>query len=113
MNKQLTACRLLLIIGLGSTLFLYRPTRENGKLSVKPFLLGNDIKEQDNDEEFTNERLRHEFEMLRNPITGSIPANFHEIEVQAVKNIPSKGTFYNPMLTRITSSNSLMAPHPL
>src|SRR6478672_8814900 len=102
MNMKVTACRLLLIIGLGSTLFLYRTTREDQKLSVKPFILGNNFKEQDNDEEFTNERIRHEFEMLRNPITGTIPANFHEIEVEAVKNLPSKGTFYNPMLTRIT-----------
>lgn len=107
MKMQVTACRLLLIIGLGSTLFLFRSTHEKGNLSVKPFLLGNELKEQDNDEEFTNERLRHEFEMLRNPITGTIPANFHELEVQAVKNLPSKGTFYNPLLTRITSSYSL------
>lgn len=41
-------------------------------------------------EKFTEGRIRHEFEMLRNPITGKIPDNYHQIELKAVQNIPSK-----------------------
>ena len=49
------------------------------------------IKESEQErEKFTEERMLHEIEMLRNPITGKIPFNYQQVELKAVKNIPSK-----------------------
>ncbi|GAC1417462.1 MAG: hypothetical protein NVS1B13_04500 [Flavisolibacter sp.] len=60
---------------------------------------------ENQEEEYSEKRLRHEFEMLRNPITGQIPANFHEIEMMAVSQIPSKNN-YNPLITGINGTGS-------
>lgn len=45
---------------------------------------------QQREEDFTPERLKHEFQMLRNPITGTIPANIHEIEARVANSIPAR-----------------------
>ncbi|HEU0063491.1 MAG TPA: hypothetical protein VFQ58_00610, partial [Flavisolibacter sp.] len=107
MKMLLTGSRLLLIIGLGGVAFLFRPAHENEKLSLKQFSLSNRLKEDNDDEEFTDARLKHEFEMLRNPITGKIPADIRKIELQAVSGLPSKNSNFNPLLSRINGINSL------
>jgi hypothetical protein len=40
--------------------------------------------------DFSAKRLAHELQMLRNPITGTIPANIQEIETKVLKSIPQK-----------------------
>ena len=52
-------------------------------------------------EDFSEKRMLHEWEMLRNPVTGTIPADIREIETRVLHNIPSKHGDWNASLTRI------------
>src|SRR5437764_11701146 len=111
MNMKLIISRFLLAAFIGSVIFLYHPARLMNKLTIKTNINGfnkaGESREIEENEEFAEQRLRHEFEMLRNPVTGQIPKDFHQIELQAASKIPSKGNFYNPLLSRINSTNSL------
>ncbi len=49
-----------------------------------------EAEESEENASYKKERLLHEFHMLRNPVTGKIPANIHEIELKTAKIIPSR-----------------------
>lgn len=97
----------LLLIGL--CYFFYRPFPQitnrklvfhaNGLLERKDTEDEEDGEEQE--EEFNEKRLEHEFNMLRNPITGTIPANIREIENRVFKSIPARRPANDIQITRI------------
>src|SRR2546423_14477954 len=111
MKIKVLVSRVLLIAGLGSLFLLYHPAQLKG-ISFKTYLhnlniAGGDNDKEENEFEYTEARAKHEFEMLRNPVTGRIPANFHEIEVQAASQIPKKGNYYNPLISGINGGTSM------
>ena len=76
-----------------SPFLLFRPAlkkNEKPRFSLlKTPSIGNEPEDEENNE-YTEERLAHEFKMLRNPVTGTIPANIHAIELEAASKIPQK-----------------------
>ncbi|MGZ3837229.1 MAG: T9SS type A sorting domain-containing protein [Flavisolibacter sp.] len=93
MKPNLLLTRMTLLVIILSPFLLFRPF---GKTSPKPFRFALNLpaaageeKETENDD-YTMQRLAHEFKMLRNPITGTIPANIRDIELAAASRIPSK-----------------------
>lgn len=51
---------------------------------------GNAGEREEEEEAYTEARTLYEFKMLRNPVTGTIPNNIHEIELAAASRIPEK-----------------------
>src|SRR6476620_1295784 len=107
MNAKLVWCRLLFIssfVLLFSFLFfLHKQTPDKQPLhfQVSNAVLnrldkGEDDEESDAKSEYNEARLRHELKMLRNPVTGTIPANYRQIELEAASTIPEKQRFYDP-----------------
>src|SRR5215217_1205969 len=114
MKLKLVLSRVFFIILLAFLFFLHKNIPDSTPLH---FLVNNEIRsrfEKDHEEEeeaeeqraeYTEERLRHEHKMLRNPVTGKIPANFREIELQAVRDVPSRGRrLYDPRISGITGT---------
>jgi hypothetical protein len=54
------------------------------------------------------ERLQYEFDILKNPLTGTIPYNIRRQELEATRNIPSR----NDPATRTTNLNTYIACGP-
>ncbi|HEV7620655.1 MAG TPA: T9SS type A sorting domain-containing protein, partial [Flavisolibacter sp.] len=109
---KILVSRLVMMILIGSVFFLYHPTRISPDQHLNSFVngmkvLGENEENDDHEEEYSKERLYHEFEMLRNPVTGQIPANFHEIELQAASLIPRKNNYYNPLISGINGTGSV------
>ena len=52
---------------------------------------------------FTRERLMHEYRMLRNPVTGTIPANIHEVELKVARSIPDRNSIFDLSFSRVMS----------
>ncbi len=101
--------RFLIFIPLIGVFFLKKSTQEpSGKLQISgvtPVKTG-DREEQENEEEenaYTQERLLHEFKMLRNPTTGTIPKNIYDIERQVARSIPSKNRIFDNLSSRVMS----------
>lgn len=93
--KSLLACFITALLTAGPFL-LFRPLAGYQNRSLH-FSLTNAIpetdkeeKEEEENEAYTEQRTLHEFKMLRNPITGTIPANIEEIETRVLKSIPAK-----------------------
>src|SRR5687768_16851558 len=60
----------------------------------------NPARESEHEAKYTRERLLHEFKMLRNPVTGKIPANIHDIELKTARNIPSRNSTWDIRVSR-------------
>src|SRR5215211_4293181 len=110
MKLNLLLARIVLLVLFTGSFFLFRPALQENK--PQNFLFHTLIKtdqgegeeEEEGEEAYTAKRLAHEFKMLRNPITGKIPANIREIEFEAVRNIPSRG--FNNTWLRGSSANA-------
>ncbi len=107
MELRLLAIRLFLVLSISSTLFMYRPVSEKGKITViaDNILSQEKVKDKGKKGErkaaYTAERWLHEFKMLRNPLTGRIPADYRRKELEAVRRIPSRNKVSNPWLSDI------------
>ncbi|MEJ7766213.1 MAG: hypothetical protein WKF89_00270 [Chitinophagaceae bacterium] len=99
--KYLTNCfRLLLIVPFLTLFFFKRGYHEPPQDLTANFVKNNLINGQQTAEEeeteetrsdaFSRKRIQHELDMLRNPVTGTIPANVHEMELKVASSIPSK-----------------------
>lgn len=93
---------------LGSPFFLTRTLPETdfftvGNLQQIKGLGGEEGEEEEEEEraEFGRERLEHEFRMLRNPITGRIPADYRTMELKIAKMIPSRRVERYPWMSGI------------
>jgi len=96
MNLKLPLLRLLLASSFVAAFFLYRtPPNKPLELQMGRFAyLNNEDEEEGNENEkaaYTKERWLHEFQMLRNPITGKIPDNYRQMELAIAARIPEKG----------------------
>jgi len=91
-NLLLTRMTLLLLVS--APFFLFRSVPEKTKVKAffsKGLIAAPESEAAEEEADYTQERLAHEFKMLRNPVTGTIPANIREIELQSVRNIPQRG----------------------
>ena len=63
---------------------------------------------------FSEQRIKYEFEMLKDPATGKIPAGIFEKEKNFARKLPVKGAVYNPSarLNDITELNSYLPAGP-
>ena len=108
MNIKLVVSRMLLASSIGSVFFLYHPALEKKQsafiVNAKGLKELEAKEDNENEEEFTEQRLQHEFQMLRNPVTGRIPADFHEMELKAASMIPARNQDYNPLISGIQGS---------
>lgn len=91
---------------LGSPFFLTRSLPETRSLTASNWqqikgLTENEEAEEHERAEFTRQRLEQEFRMLRNPITGRIPADFRKAELRAAEMIPSRRVARYPWLSGI------------
>ena len=50
---------------------------------------------------FSRDRLLHEFKMLRNPVTGTIPPNVHDMEMRVAKKIPGRNSIFDLSFSEI------------
>jgi hypothetical protein len=93
---------------IGATFFLYRTPDHSAStihLNMGRFSHLSEENEEEEEEQkakYTEAHWLAEFKMLRNPITGKIPANYREIELAAAARIPEKGATANPFLPRAT-----------
>lgn len=108
MKLKLLALRLFLVLSISSTLLLYRPVGEKGKITVIADNILSDKDEESEEEEkegnkaeYTAQRWMHELKMLRNPVTGRIPDDYRVKELAAARKIPSRIKAYNPWLSDI------------
>ena len=93
MNCKLAAARVILFLVVCTPFLLYRPATKPSKLNFvipSSFKFSSSQPSEEENEEFTEERMAHEYRMLRNPVTGKIPARIREQELEAVRNIPSR-----------------------
>jgi len=98
MPYRLITVRLVIAGTLASLLFLYKPSTPSKAIQQTfpsrlnmPGQLSAGMGENEEAEEAYNEaRALYEFKMLRNPVTGTIPDNIHEIELATASNIPEK-----------------------
>lgn len=98
MNLKLLLTRTVLLLLIGTPFLLFRTASENQKiknvLSLRGLLPSGEKfsaeEEEEENAEFTSERLLHEYKMLRNPVTGKIPANINDIEEEVFSKIPAK-----------------------
>ncbi|MCU7548466.1 T9SS type A sorting domain-containing protein [Chitinophagaceae bacterium LB-8] len=114
MKLKLLALRLFLALSISSTFLLYRPLHERGKISVSDFTIASEDDEESEEEkeeaekaDYTAERWMHEFEMLRNPITGKIPEDYRQKELEAASKIPSRIKVHNPWMTDILGTEDV------
>jgi hypothetical protein len=75
------------------------------------------FEEEENEEKeaaFIEARARYEFEMLKDPATGKIPAGIFEKEIALAKTLPLKGSVYNPAarISDITVLNNYLPAGP-
>jgi len=93
MNCKLAAARVILFLVVCTPFLLYRPATKPSKLNFvipSSFKFSSSQPSEEENEEFTEERMAHEYRMLRNPVTGKIPARIREQELEAVRNTPSR-----------------------
>lgn len=92
------------------SLFLLRKQTLDAKspyLKIVSFPLETEAEEEDEEKEmeqkakYNEERVRHEFQMLRNPVTRTIPAGIRNIELMATSKIPEKHPFRNAQVSGI------------
>src|SRR6476661_1932793 len=98
MKLKLVLSRLVIVVLFAFLFFLHKKTPDKTPLhfQVTEGALSRYDEKHDAEEEemaqqrgeFTEERLRHEYKMLRNPVTGTIPVNYREKELEAASNIP-------------------------
>lgn len=93
MKLNLLLTRIALLGLVCSPFLLFRPALKKSEKPLGFSLLNtssvNNESGEEN-EEYSEKRLAHEFQMLRNPVTGTIPANIRAIELEAVSKIPQK-----------------------
>ncbi len=95
MTAKILVARLLLLLVVAGPFFLLRPTggTTGSPLAVHTnglIVAEKEAEEEEESAEFSEKRLAHELKMLRNPVTGTIPANLQEIEAKVLKSIPQK-----------------------
>jgi hypothetical protein len=93
MNCKLSAARVTLLLVVCTPFLLYRQATRQSKLNFvfpSSFKISALPPAEEENEEFTEERMAHEYKMLSNPVTGKIPAHIRELELEAVRNIPSR-----------------------
>lgn len=112
MNYKLLTARLLMATSVAAVFMLYRsPIEKITRLQLGAYsYLNNEEEEGDEDQKasYTKERWLHEFQMLRNPVTGKIPDNYREMELAVARTIPEKGRrSTNPFLPGIMGVNDV------
>lgn len=112
MNYKLLTARLILATSVAAVFMLYRsPVEKVVNLELGRYSYLNNNEEEGEEKEkaaYTKERWLHEFEMLRNPVTGKIPDNYREMELAVAKGIPEKGRrSTNPFLPGIMGVNDV------
>lgn len=87
---------------------------EQSKKEIKKSLEQERAKRKERKAAFSEARARYDFEMLKDPATGKIPAGIFEKEIAFAKNLPKKGTVYNPSarLNGITALNTYIPVGP-
>lgn len=108
MQPRFFIAGLLLLVLTGTAYFFLHKTPQSvsqRRTFSANGLLSAPAAEEDDEEDFTPQRLQHEFEMLRNPVTGTIPANIQQIEMAVANRIPQR-TDANALLLYRTSDIS-------
>jgi hypothetical protein len=115
MTSKILVARFALLLLVAGPFFLLRPTGSGVSLPLSYSTNGLLALEEQEDEEeetreFSEKRLAHELQMLRNPITGTIPTNIQEIEAKVLKSIPQKAgaglELYRPGQSFRTANNN-------
>src|SRR3982750_4636465 len=104
--------RLLLILSLLSVLFLHRDFQ---KKTFHLNITGEPEEgeaESEREAEFKEARLKHEFEMLRNPLTNTIPANIRELELKVANSIPDRNSLFNYRVSASQVQNNYVSIGP-
>jgi hypothetical protein len=105
--------RFLFVPLLASLFFLHKalPDAKKGSLTINQQAKIAFEKEEGEEEEKSEERakynagrLRHEYQMLRNPVTGKIPANFRQVELRAASRIPVRRRLNDPRITGLNGT---------
>lgn len=115
MKFKLVVLRSSLVFFIASLFFLHKQVPELKKphlqINANRFSFFKQARETESEEskegeraEYNEKRLRHEYMMLRNPVTGIIPKNFRETELLAAGRIPGKHGFYDPRITGISGT---------
>lgn len=100
----------LILVAVGLPFLLYR-TPPKQKSAPSNLLIKNHFapntgeREEESEEEeleFSKKSVLHEFVMLRNPVTGTIPAHFHKRELEAAGRIRDRRPARDPWLSGIT-----------
>lgn len=123
MPYKLITVRLLTVATLASVIFLFKPftlpeTKQPSFLKIigMPSLIGAKDGFEEEDEEkkqvYNEERARLEFEMLRNPVTGTIPENIREIELAAASKVPDRNDVSNRPAYRGMNQNTYQSSGP-
>jgi hypothetical protein len=107
MKYRKYALRVALVLFFLSFIFLQRKTTSQFNW-LPQTVEENEYEEEEDSEEweeakFTKERLLHEFNMLKNPITGTIPAHIHELELQVARSIPERNSIFDLSFSRVMS----------
>lgn len=107
MKFKLVGFYLCLALLFVSLFYLHKPLPDlqNGKLKKAPFSFfkesekENPAEEEKERAEYTEERARHEFQMLRNPVTGKIPAGIRNVELMTASKIADRYPFANAQVS--------------
>ncbi|HUQ96689.1 MAG TPA: hypothetical protein VM010_03420, partial [Chitinophagaceae bacterium] len=112
MNFKLPVPAILSTLLISSVFFFYKPVPEKkvSPFKILPFktIVGDEAEGEESEAEeleFTKGRIEHEFKMLRNPVTGTIPHDFHVKELQAARTIPDRYPQKQPWLAGVEGAN--------
>jgi hypothetical protein len=85
MKKHLLAFFILITIGVVAFCFLM-----NGQFFFHKKSFATNSNNEENEMSFVEERVKYEFDMLKDPVTGKIPYHIYEQELAFAKNLPVK-----------------------
>ena len=103
-----------IVFGLISMIALRKLMNEQAKKDNRKNLEQERAKKKERKAAFREARTRYDFEMLKDPATGKIPDGIFEKEIAYAKNLPLKGSVYNPAarLNGITVLNNYIPVGP-
>src|SRR5688572_2306572 len=103
-----------IVFGLISVIAIKNLMHEQSKKDIRKTLEQERAKKKERKALFREARSRYDFEMLKDPATGRIPAGIFEKEIAYAKNLPLKGSINNPAarVTDITALNNYIPVGP-
>ena len=85
-----------IVFGLISVVVIKNLINERSKKDIRKNFEQERAKRKERKAIFREARSRYDFEMLKDPAIGKIPAGIFEKEIAYAKNLPLKGSVYNP-----------------